>query len=206
VTHLAAPPKIGSMFKLSTRNLLLSFAVLAAVFLAGAALSNRKPISANATANTAQPLAEAVNTLYTPGLAPERRAYSADEEAYAVSLWRIHDKVKTSAVQLSFAGLSYKLKEIDRQAVKDKITPQLEIYRTARADIDKLKVPQSMATVHETYVKAVGLYEQASAEMIKIAEDGNEQHLLNAHSDTNQASTLLLKVGSELWPGEFKPN
>jgi hypothetical protein len=194
------------MFKLSTRNLLLSFALLAAVLLAGTALSNRKPAPAKAAMDPAQPLVEAVNTLYTPGLAPERRAYSAEEEAYAVSLWRIHDKVKTSAVQLSFAGLSYKLKEIDRQAIKAKIAPQLEIYRTARADIDKLSVPPAMASVHETYTKAVDLYTQASAEMIKIADDGNEQHLLNAHSDSNQAATLLLKVGSELWPGEFKPN
>lgn len=163
---------------------------------------------ADVAVGVAQPptVAVAVNTMYTPGLVPERRAYSAEEEAYSVALWRIHDKVKTSAVQLSFAGLSYKLKEIDREGLESKIAPQLEIYRNAGADISKLVVPASMTKLHGTYNQAVQLYQRASAEMIKVADDGDEQHLLNAHNDTNKAATLLLKVGGELWPGEFKPN
>ena len=192
------------MLKLSTRNLLLSLALLAGVLLAAAALSNRKP--GPAMADVVQPVAETINTMYTPGLAPERRAFSAEEEAYSVALWRVHDKVKTGAVQLSFAGLSYKLKEIDRQGIKAKIAPQLELYRTALADMGKLSVPVSMTELHSNYTQAVRLYEQASAEMIKVAEDGDEQHLLTAHNETNKAATMLLKVGSELWPGEFKPN
>ncbi len=196
------------MLKLSTRNFLISLALLAAVLVTSAALSSRKYVPADAAVDVAQPttVAAPVNTMYTPGLSPERRAYSAEEEAYSVALWRIHDKVKTSAVQLSFAGLSYKLKEIDREGIKFKIAPQLEIYRKARADIAELIVPASMTELHGIYAQAVQLYEQASAEMIKVADDGDEQHLLDAHKDTNKAATLLLKVGGELWPGEFKPN
>lgn len=192
------------MLKLSSRNFLISVALLAAVLVAAAVASNRKP--APLASAVAPAKAAAINSMYTPGLAAERRAFSAEEEAYSLALWRIHDKVKTSAVQLSFAGLSYKLKEIDGAGIKAKIAPQLEIYRTARADIAKLKAPASMAELHGSYDQAVQLYEQASLEMLKIATDGNEQHLLNAHSGTNTAATLLMKVGSELWPGEFKPN
>jgi len=196
------------MLELSTRNFVIFLALLAAVLLTSAALSSRKHAPADVAVGVPQPttVAAPVNTMYTPGLAPERRAFSADEEAYSVALWRVHDKVKTSAVQLSFAGLSYKLKEIDRQGITAKIAPQLEIYRRARADIAKLIVPASMSQLHRTYTEAVQLYEQASAEMIKVADDGDEQHLLNAHNDTNKAATMLLKVGGELWPGEFKPN
>jgi hypothetical protein len=196
------------MFKLSTRNWLISLALLAAISVAGAGLLSKKNVPATAPVELAQSNAAPakVNTMYTPGLAPERRAFSAEEEAYSAALWRVHDKVKTSAVQLSFAGLSYKLKEIDRQALKTKVAPQLDIYRAARADIDKLAVPASMKELHETYLKALQLYQRASEEMLKITADGNEQHLLTAHSDSNTAGTLLLKVGGELWPGEFKPN
>ena len=196
------------MLKLSTRNSLISVALLAAVLLTSTALSSRKHAPADVAVGVAQPttVAVTVNTMYTPGLSPERRAFSAEEEDYSVALWRIHDKVKTSAVHLSFAGLSYKLKEIDREGIKTRVAPQLEIYRTARADVAKLIVPDSMTELHRTYTKAVQLYQQAAEEMIKVAEDGDEQHLLTAHSDTNTAATLLLKVGGELWPGEFKPN
>ncbi len=196
------------MLKLSTRNFLISLALLAAVLLTSAALSSRKQAPADVAVSVTQPItvAATVNTMYTPGLSPERRAYTSEEEAYSLALWRVHDKVKTSAVQLSFAGLSYKLKEIDREGIRAKIAPQLEIYRSAHADIAKLVVPASMKELHGTYTHAVQLYEQASAEIIKVADDGDEQHLMNAHNDTNKAATLLLKVGSELWPGEFKPN
>ena len=144
--------------------------------------------------------------MYTPGAAPDRRAFSAAEEAYSVNLWKIHDKVKTSAVQLSFAGLSYKLKELDRAGVKARVAPQVEIFGTALSDINKLSVPESLKELHGSYIKAVNFYSDAAQDMLKIVGDGNEQHLLDAHSKSNQAATLLLKVGAELWPGEFKPN
>ena len=195
------------MLKFSARNLLIFFLLLGLVlFAATNAMKVKKVDTAPDSAinkNVAKP---DFNTMYMPGAAPERRAFNAAEEAYSVDLWRIHDKVKTSSVQLSFAGLSYKLKELDRAGVKAKIAPQAEIYRNALQDLGKLSVPDSLKELHGTYVKAVNFYADASTDMMKISADGNEQHLLDAHSKTNQAGTLLLKVGAELWPGEFKPN
>ncbi len=195
------------MLKFSARNLLIFFALLGLVLFAATNAMKEKKIDAAPIAAIEKPAPKPdFNTMYMPGAAPERRAFNAAEEAYSVSLWRIHDKVKTSSVQLSFAGLSYKLKELDRAGVKAKIAPQAEIYRNALQDLDKLTVPDSLKELHGSYVKAVNFYADASKDMMKIASDGNEQHLLDAHSKTNQAGTLLLKVGAELWPGEFKPN
>jgi hypothetical protein len=196
------------MFKLSARNVVALLALLGLMLLGMQALKSSRPQSpAVAPPLATQPAATPnFNTMYSAGAAPDRRAFSAAEEAYSVALWRVHDKVKTSSVQLSFAGLSYKLKELDRAGVKAKIAPQIDIYRDALQSIDRLNVPESLKQLHETYKKAVTLYAEASADMIKIADDGSERHLLDAHSKTNQAATLLLKVGAELWPGEFKPN
>lgn len=196
------------MFKLSARNVVASLVLLGLILLGVQALKNFRQESAGVTAPLAtQPAAKPnFNTMYSAGAAPDRRAFSAAEEAYSVALWRVHDKVKTSSVQLSFAGLSYKLKELDRAGVKAKIAPQIDIYRDALQGIDRLSVPDSLKELHQTYKKAVTLYADASTEMVKIADDGNEQHLLDAHSKTAQAATLLLKVSAELWPGEFKPN
>jgi hypothetical protein len=195
------------MLKFSARNLLIFFALLGLVLFAGAnAMKAKKVDAAPVAVLEKSPAKPDFNSMYTAGAAPERRAFNAAEEAYSVNLWRIHDKVKTSSVQLSFTGLSYKLKELDRAGVKAKIAPQAEIYRNAMQDLSKLSVPDSLKELHGTYLKAVNFYADAADDMMKIAADGNEQHLLDAHSKTNQAGTLLLKVGAELWPGEFKPN
>ena len=195
------------MLKFSARNLLIFLALLVLVLFAATHAMKAKNIGSTSVATIDKPAAKPdFNTMYTAGAAPERRAFNAAEEAYSVALWRVHDQVKTSSVQLSFTGLSYKLKELDRAGVKAKIAPQAEIYRSALQDLGKLTVPDSLKELHGSYVKAVNFYADAAQDMMKIAADGNEQHLLDAHSKTNQAGTLLLKVGAELWPGEFKPN
>lgn len=195
------------MLKFSARNLLIFLALLVLVLFAATHAMKAKNIGSTSVATMDKPAAKPdFNTMYTAGAAPERRAFNAAEEAYSVALWRVHDQVKTSSVQLSFTGLSYKLKELDRAGVKAKIAPQAEIYRSALQDLGKLTVPDSLKELHGSYVKAVNFYADAAQDMMKIAADGNEQHLLDAHSKTNQAGTLLLKVGAELWPGEFKPN
>lgn len=195
------------MLKLSPRNLALVLLALGLLAYAMFAFTKSKPVAAPARTDSApNTIKPEINTMYTAGAAPERRAFSAAEEAYSVGLWKIHDKVKTSAVQLSFAGLSYKLKELDRAGVKAKVSPQIEIFANALNDLGKLPVPDSLKELNGEYLKAVNFYSDAAQDMQKIAIDGNEQHLLDAHSKSNQAATLLLKVGAELWPGEFKPN
>ena len=196
------------MLKRSARHIFLALFLLASVIAAVVAVKQKKsapalePVVTTGKSATKEPF----NTMYSPGAAPDRRAFSAAEETYAVDLWRIHDKVKTSAVQLSFAGLSYKLKELDRVGVKAKIAPQSEVFQKALIDLGKLTVPDSLKELHQSYAKAVNLYADAAKDTMQISADGNEQHLLDAHSKSSQAGTLLLKVGAELWPGEFKPN
>jgi hypothetical protein len=60
--------------------------------------------------------------------------------------------------------------------------------------------------VHDQYLEALALYETASTEMIKVAEDGKVEHLIEAQTMSQRAAEDLLKVGDVLWPGEYKPN
>jgi hypothetical protein len=136
----------------------------------------------------------------------ERPALSAEEEAYAAALWPVHEKIKTSAVQMTFAGLSYKLGDIDRMAVKERVTPLTKVFRDARSQAGQLKVPASLEKQHQLYLGALKLYEDASIEMAKIARDGKEDHLVNAQKMSYAASEDSLRVGDALWPGEYKPN
>jgi hypothetical protein len=137
---------------------------------------------------------------------PQRAALSADEENYAAALWPIHAHIKTVAVQMTFAGLSYKMGDIDRTAMKDRVVPLTKVFRDARAAANRLKVPASLQKQHEQFVGALKLYEDASVEMVKTARDGNDQHLVEAQKKSYAASEDSLRVGDALWPGEYKPN
>jgi len=136
----------------------------------------------------------------------ERPAFSAEEESYAAALWPVHEQVKTNAVKMTFTGLSYKMGEIDRGSVKGRVTPLVKAFREAYGTAAKLKVPASLQSQHQTYLGALKQYQNASEEMVKIAADGKEEHLLNAQKLSYAAAEDLLRVGDVLWPAEFKPN
>jgi hypothetical protein len=134
----------------------------------------------------------------------ERPPMSADEERYAHGLWQVHDKVRTSAVKMSFAGLSYKMGDSDKAAMRDKVAPLTKIFSDAQVQLAALKVPETMQALHKDYAEVLRLYMEASAEMSKPSQ--GDQHLIVAQGMSEKASTLLLKVGDVLWPGEYKPN
>lgn len=135
-----------------------------------------------------------------------RPARTADEEAYALALWKVHQSVKTHAARMAFAGLYYKIGEIDRQEVKNRVAPLTDLYRQALDQARAITAPQSLQVQHQRYVEALQLYQQASIDMIKVAEDADDAHLLQAQTQSERASTVVLEIGEELWPGEYKPN
>jgi hypothetical protein len=138
--------------------------------------------------------------------AADRPAVTADEEAYARALWPIHSQVKQDAVRMTFAGLAYKMGDIKREAVKERVAPLTPRFNAALADLNKLRPPESMRKLQDQYGEAIRLYSEASVIMIRVAADGRDAHLLEAQAKTAKASDLTLEVGETLWPGEFKPN
>ncbi len=61
-------------------------------------------------------------------------------------------------------------------------------------------------TVHGQYVGAMALYASAAGEMLKFVQDGQTQHLIDAHGMALGASEDLLRAGEVLWPGQYKPH
>ena len=136
----------------------------------------------------------------------QRAAFSAEEENYAAALWPVHEQVKSNAVRMTFTGLSYKMGEIDRAAVKDRVNPLVKAFREAYGAAAKLKAPASLEQQHQMYLNALKQYQSASEEMIKVAGDGRDEHLVKAQKLSFAAAEDLLRVGDVLWPAEFKPN
>ena len=138
--------------------------------------------------------------------ADRRPAQSAAEERFSQALWNIHSEVRTAAVRMTFAGLAYKMGDGDRASVATKVDPLTEVFRHAESELLALEMPASMCDRRGRYAGALQTYREASLEMVKVAQDGKDAHLLKAQEMSEQASGILLQVGEQLWPGEIKPN
>jgi hypothetical protein len=136
----------------------------------------------------------------------QRPAESPAEERFAQAMWNIHAEVRTAAVRMTFAGLAYKMGDADRASIDTKVAPLTAVFRQAESQLRALDTPASMLEMRDRYAGALQLYRSASQEMIKVAQDRNEAHLLKAQEMSEQAATVLLDVGDQLWPGEIKPN
>ena len=148
--------------------------------------------------------------LPAPALAPptavEPAALSPQDESYAEALWAIHSPAKVTAVDLSFAGIRYKVETHDRQELGAKAQALLDQFASAEKQARGLTVPASMRPIQERYLAALSLYRSAAAEMLKTAKGGDDRHLIDGQAMAQRASEDILRIGDVLWPGEYKPN
>jgi hypothetical protein len=154
-----------------------------------------------------QPVQPSAAAAFTAGLSmQDARGLSVEEETYAATLWPIHSEVKLLAVRMIFAGIDYKTKSADAAKLKAAVEPLTGSFQAAAQRARKIEPPASFKAEHDTYLRALELYAAASREMIKVALDGRDEHLVNAHQRSAAASVELLKLSDALWPGEYKPN
>ena len=136
----------------------------------------------------------------------DRPPMSAAEEAFATALWTIHAQVREDAVRMTFAGLSYKMGDIDASTLEARVAPLGKKFDDAVEQIRQLVPPPELAAVHQRYESAVRRYGQASRTMLQTGASHRDQTLLQAQQLSMQSSEDLLRVSDVLWPGEHKPN
>lgn len=141
-----------------------------------------------------------------PAIATPRPALTAAEEAYAQALWPVHNDVKASAIRMSLSGIQYKTQTTDLATLKARIAAAQEIFGRAETQLRALQPPASLQKFHDEYFGAVRLYQQSSAEMLKVFDDQREDHLVAAFPLSQEAGQTLRRVGGVLWPGEYVPN
>lgn len=170
-----------------------------------AALRETRPTGGGSLDNAATTAAVGRNP-FTSHADEEHPALSPDEEAFAAALWPIHSEVKLSAVRMTFAGINFKTDHGDARRLHDTVFPLIGALEASRERARLLSPPASLAGAHADYVGAIQDYAAAAREMIRIADDGNNEHLVIAQRRSELASTALLKLSDVLWPGEYKPN
>jgi hypothetical protein len=141
-----------------------------------------------------------------PSLPLFQKALTPAEEDYAAALWEIHKEVKVSAVEMSFAGIQYKIGAISLHDLDAKIRPLANTFSVDEFRVRALVPPDSLRPTHDLYVESVSLYQKASEEVLKTIADGQDQHLIAGQAMGERAAENLLTIGDKLWPGEYKPN
>jgi hypothetical protein len=180
------------------RSLLLVGVVVALAATSGAAwLHEVRPRSV---------LQPAAQTVSTRAERPQPPALTADEERFATALWAVHREATRSAVAMSFAGIAYQTEDRDARALARKIEPLAKFFHDAETQVRTMSSPSSLSGTHGQYVDAMARYANAAAEMLKFTEDGDSQHLGDAHRIDVRASEDMLRVGEVLWPGQYKPH
>jgi hypothetical protein len=139
-------------------------------------------------------------------IAPPRPAFTPAEEAYIRALWPIHGDVERSAARMILGQIFYKTKDLDRPALQGRIADALVTYQRSEKRLRALTPPASVARDHQEYLAAIQLFQQSAVEVMKMFEDGREDHMVAAYPLGQQATDKIREVGGKFWPHEFPPN
>jgi hypothetical protein len=82
----------------------------------------------------------------------------------------------------------------------------LATYRRAEERIQALQPPPSLAAAHDEYLAAVRLFQQSALEVLKMFDDGDDEHLLAAYPLSQEGSDKIREVGVKFWQDEFPPH
>jgi hypothetical protein len=151
-------------------------------------------------------------TTSTPGAGPgslriaQRPALSADEERYVEVLWPIHTQVEVAAERVGLGTIFYKTNDLDRAELKSRLDEALATYQAAEGKLRALQPPASLRSSHQTYLAAVGLFERSAVEMLRLFEDGSENHLQAGYPLYLDGTNKIRDLGGKFWPDEFPPN
>jgi len=137
---------------------------------------------------------------------PPRPPLTRAEEAYVRALWPIHGAVERSAARMALGQIFYVTKDLDDTELKARVDDALTTYRGARIKLHALEPPPSLQRTHEDYATAVGLFERAAVEVLKMFEDGRDEHMHIAYPLGQEASDKIRELGVKFWPHEFPPN
>ena len=145
-------------------------------------------------------------TTARPSRPPTRPAFTAAEERYIREMWPIHGDVERSLMRASLGQIFYKTQDLKRSDLKARLEQSLAVYRRAEGRLQALEPPPSLRRDHDEYASAVRLFKESAIEVLKMFEDGRDDHMLAAYPKSQAGSDKIREVGGKFWPNEFPPN
>jgi len=107
---------------------------------------------------------------------------------------------------MSLGKIFYKIGDMGKAELRARVDDALATYRRAEARIGALQQPPSLQRAHDDYLAAVGLFEKSALEVLKMFDDGNDDHLLAAYPLSQEGSNKIREIGAKFWQDEFPPN
>ena len=135
-----------------------------------------------------------------------RPALTADEQAYVAALWPIHGELEVAAERIALGTIFYTTRDLERAELRTRLDQALASFRAADSKLGTLNPPRSMESSHAGYVSAVSLFEQSTVEMLKMFDDGNDDHLQTGYPLYLEGTNKVRDLGGTFWPDEFPPN
>ena len=114
--------------------------------------------------------------------------------------------MERATVRVSLGKIFYKINDLGKTDLKARVDNALTTYRRAETRISALQPPPSLAHAHDDYLAAVRLFEQSAVEVLKMFDDGNDEHLLAAYPMSHEGSDKIREIGAKFWEDEFPPN
>jgi hypothetical protein len=141
-----------------------------------------------------------------PSRPPARPALTPAEERYIRELWPIHGDVERSTMRMSLGQIFYKTQDLGRADLRKRVEQALAVYQKAEVRLRGLEPPASLQRDHEAYASAVGLFKESALEVLKMFEDGRDDHMLAAYPKSQAGADKIREVGGRFWPHEFPAN
>ncbi len=137
---------------------------------------------------------------------PEPRPLPLEEQLYADALWAIHSQVEHTTARVGLGTAFYHSHEIDRRELWTRLNQSLSSYRQAELQIESLAPPPALRSSHAAYLAAVRLCQESAIEMLRMYEDGDEEHLSTALPLSLAGTGRLREVVTQFWPEEAYPS
>jgi hypothetical protein len=107
---------------------------------------------------------------------------------------------------MTLGQIFYKINDMDRPSLKKRVDEALATYRRSDARLRALQPPPTVERDHQEYLAAIVLFQQSAIEVLRMFEDGRDDHLVAAYPLSQKASDKIREVGGKFWPNEFAPN
>ena len=156
-----------------------------------------------AIARESAPVAAPANR---PALPTPRPPLAPGEQRYIEALWPIHTDVERAAVRVALGASFYKLQDLSRADLKTRLDDALVAYRGAEQRLRELQPPESLRGRHDAYLTAVQRFEASTLEMLRMYDDGSDDHLTTAFPLSLKGSDEIRELGESFWPDEYPPN
>ncbi len=138
-------------------------------------------------------------------VANARATQTRDEQRYTEALRAIHMQLEQSVARVGLGAAFYKSRDIDRRELRNRLSHELDSYREAEARIAALRPPPTMRAPHREYLDTVRLFQQAALEMLRMYEDGDEEHLSAALPFSLDGTQRLQVIRGQVWPNAYPP-